>query len=223
MSLEKELIGLDWKKESASLQTLLSKDLHMYRILMYTCIASSLILLFVFSLALFVTLPAAVYFWYATHKSKKEQPIGIAFTLLKKECWSRPRSPFYEDDPDSIDDSYTFYLFIPDATNYKSYTISETGLKEYPADKIAKHFIVYDYIFDTFKEGQQMFFIFSPSNDLIAFYLNGKIMPLLVTSNLADGEEYKTSISLKQETLRNINRDGFELLKPGEKPENYNP
>ena len=47
-------------------------------------------------------------------------------------------------------------------------------------------------------------------------------MPLLVTSTLTNGKEYKTSISLKQETLKNINRDGFELLKPGKKPENYN-
>ena len=219
MSLEKELSNLDWKKEYAALQTLLSKDLHMYRILMYTFIASSLILLFVYSLALIITLPATGYFWFATHKSKREQSIGILFTLLKKECWSRPRSPFYKEDPDSIDDSYTFYLFIPDAATYSSYTISETGLNNYSVDKTAKHFIVYEYIFDAFEEGQQVFFVFSPANDLIAFYLNGKIMPLLVTSTLSNGEEYKSSISLKQEALKHIHRDGFELLKPGEKPE----
>ncbi|WP_018341937.1 hypothetical protein [Cytophaga aurantiaca] len=221
MSFEKELSNLDWKKEYASLQALLSKDLHMYRILMYTCVACALILLFVFQIALIIALPAAAYFWYATHTSKKKLPIGISFALLRKECWNRPRSPFYKDDPESLDDSYTFYLFIPDPSHYTSYTISEAGLKKYTTDTIAKHFIVYEYIFDAFEKGQQVFFIFSPTNDLVAFYLNKKILPLLVTSTLEKGKEYKTSISLNQVPLKDINRDGFELLKPGEKPERY--
>lgn len=218
MSLENELSNLDWKKEYASLQVLLSKDMHMYRILMYTFIASSLLFIFVFQIALIITLPAIIYFWYATHTSQNEKPIGIVFTLSKKECWNRPRSLFYKDDPESIDDSYTFYLFIPEKTAYSSYTISETGLEPFPTDKIAKHFIVYEYIYDTFEEGQQLFFVFSPPGDLVAFYLNGQITRLLVTSTLSDGEEYKTSISLKQEPLKNRIRDGFELLKPREKP-----
>ena len=220
MSLENELLDLNWKKEYASLQALLSKDMHMYSILMYTFIASSLIFIYVFPIALIITLPAIVYFWYATHTSQKEQPIGILFTLLKKECWSRPRSPFYKDnDSDSMDDSYTFYLFIPDTTSYSSYTISEQGLEQFATDNIVKHFIVYEHIFDVFTEGQQVFFIFSPDNELIAFYLNGEISRLIVTSTLEDGEEYNTSIALKQETLKHLHRDGFKLLKLGEKPE----
>lgn len=220
MSLENELLDLNWKKEYASLQALLSKDMHMYRILMYTFIASSLVFIYVFPIALIITLPAIVYFWYATHTSQKEQPIGIVFTLLKKECWSRPRSPFYkENDSDSMDDSYTFYLFIPDTTSYSSYTISEDGLEQFSTDNIVKHFIVYEHIFDVFTEGQQVFFIFSPDNELIAFYLNGEISRLIVTSTLEDGEEYNTSIALKQETLKHLHRDGFKLLKPGEKTE----
>ena len=220
MSLEKELSDLDWEKEYTSLQALLSKDMHMYRILMYTFIASSLILLFVLPLALIITIPATIYFWYATHRSQKEQSTGIVFTLLKKERWNRPKSAFYKaDDPESIDDNHTFYLFIPDITSCSPYVISATGLKHYSPEKPAKHFIVNEHIFDTFAEGEQVFFVFSPSNDLVAFYLNGKITRLLVTSTLSDGEEYKTSIGLKQESLKNINREGFELLKPGEKPE----
>ena len=221
MSLENELLDLNWKKEYASIQALLSKDMHMYRILMYTFLASSLVFVFVFPIALIITLPAIVYFWYATHTSQKERPVGILFTLLKKECWSRPRSPFLkENDPTAIDDSYTFYLFIPDTTSYSSFTISDAGLEQFPTETPAKHFIVYEHIFDVFTEGQQVFFIFSPDNDLIAFYLNGEIDRLLITSTLNDeGEEYTTSISIKQETLKHLHRDGFKLLKPGEKPE----
>lgn len=219
MSLEKNLSNLDWKKEYISLQRLLSKDMHMYRILMYAFIASSILLFFIYMIALIIIIPAAIYFWYASHKNKKEQPTGILFTLLKKECWDRPISPFYRaDDPESIDDSYTFYLFIPSTASYTSYMISETGLKQYSTNAIAKHFIVYEHIYDAFEEGQEIFFIFSPANDLIAYYLNGSITPLLVTSTLKDGKEYTTSISLKQEVLKNLNLDGFELLQPGEKP-----
>jgi hypothetical protein len=219
MPLENDLLALDWNKEFNAFKIELLKNVRIYRMLMYVFMGSSFILLFLFWIALFITLPAIAYFWYFSYASKEKPPIGILFTVQKKECWHRSRSPFYKaDDPESTDTSYTFYLLFPSKIKYTTFKISETGLQKIPTEKIPIHFITNEHIFDSFEEGEQAFFIFTPINDLMAFYKNGKIIPLTYSHTLIDGEVVYISQNIKQETLKNIHRDGFELLKPGEKP-----
>ncbi|HVD98047.1 MAG TPA: hypothetical protein VNB90_07560 [Cytophagaceae bacterium] len=186
--LLQQISALHWPKEYSGIQKYQNKDNTSYRTLAIIASLLSLFLLFIFPFALLITLPLSGYLFYAFFKNKTGQAFALLCKVRSKECWELPKPPVQQEDG-PIDLSNTLYFFeISDGRHYR---LSENAPVWHEKTFSSNHLTVNKKVFELFREGEEVFFIFSAANDLIGYFYNNGLILLEKES----GKRIITSVS----------------------------